>query len=138
MTPSNGRGRTQTFRFEASYPGGAGDISALGFYFGESIADSVHACWITINGGVNNVAVRTNDDKNWQPGIPIGSSGTVSNDKCSVAANQVKVERSGNQIVATVPVVFTDVLKGDVKVSVIAVGPTKHSGWQDRGIWTVE
>ncbi len=138
MSPTSGHGRTQTFRFEATYPGGAGEINNMGFFFGESIADSVNACWIIVNNGGNSVAVRTNDDKGWQPGVPLNTAGTASNDKCSVAANQVRVEHNGNQLVVNLPVVFTDVLKGEVKVSVIAVGPTKFSGWQERGKWTID
>lgn len=138
VTPATGHGRAQTFRFEASYPGGAGDILDIQAFFGESLADSAQACWIEFSNGGSTVAVRTNDDKGWQPGIAVGTPGTVANDKCSVAANQVKLERNGNQLVVTVPVVFTDALKGDLKVSAIASGPAKHSGWQERGAWTVD
>ena len=138
ITPASGHGRTQTFRLQASYPGGAGDINDVAFFFGESLADSAHACWIDVTGGVASVAIRTNDDKGYQPSVAVGTPGTVANDKCSVAPNQVKVERNGNQLVVTLPVVFTDALKGDVKVFAIASGPNKHSGWQERGTWTVD
>jgi len=138
VTPASGHGRTQTFRLQVSYPGGAGDINDVAFFFGDSLADSAHACWIDITGGVSSVAIRANDDKGYQPGVAVGTAGVAANDKCSVPANQIKVEREGNQLVVSLPVTFTDALKGDVKVWAIASGPNKHSGWQERGAWTVE
>jgi hypothetical protein len=138
VSPASGHGRAQTFRVQASYPGGAGDILDVQAFFGESIADSVNACWIDLASGANTVAVRTNDDKGWLASSAVGAPGVVANDKCSVNASQVKFERNGNQLVVTVPVVFADAIKGDLKVSVIASGATKHSGWQERGTWTVE
>lgn len=138
VTPASGHGRTQTFRFEASFPGGAGDINDMQFLFAESMAETPDKCWIDITNGVNAITLRTRDDKEWQPAIALGTPGTIGNDKCSVATNQVKVERNGNQLVVTLPVVFTDALKGDMKVWAIASGPTKHSGWQERGSWTLD
>jgi hypothetical protein len=140
MTPAKGHGRAQTFRFEASYPGGAEEILDMQVFFSTSLLSNA-ACLVEIANGVNAITLRTNDGKgNFVPGttIQVGAAGTVANDKCSVAVNQAKVERNGDQVVVTIPVVFTEALKGDLKVWVIASGPTKHSGWQDRGTWTVE
>ena len=96
---------------------------------------------VELANGVNSVTLRTSDGKgSFQPGasIQVGAPGTLANDKCSVAVNQMKVERNGNQLVVIIPVVFAEAFKGDLKVWVIASGPTKHSGWQERGAWTVE
>lgn len=139
VTPATGHGRTQTFRFEASYPGGAEAINDLGIIFTDALTSNpARACQIDVASNLTTVAVRTNDGTVWQPAIAVGAQGTVTNDNCSVAANQVKVERHGNQLVVTVPVVFNDGLKGDVRVWAIGSGPAKHSGWQERGTWTVE
>ena len=140
VTPASGHGRAQTFRFEASYPGGAENISDMQVFFAASLTDNA-ACMVEIANGMNSITLRTSDGKgNFQPAaaIQVGSPGTLANDKCSVAVNQVKVDRNGNQVAVAVPIVFTEALKGDLKVWVIASGPTKHSGWQERGAWTVE
>jgi hypothetical protein len=49
----------------------------------------------------------------------------------------VKVETKGTELAVTLPVTFAAAFKGAKKVWVVASGPRKHSGWQERGTWTV-
>jgi hypothetical protein len=140
VTPASGHGRTQVFRFEASHPDGAQAVADMQVFFAEALSDDVPACLIDISNSGKTLAVRTNNSSKtaWRVGIAIGSPGTAAADNCSVDASRVKVERNGNQVVATVPLAFIGAINGDLSVWMIASGPTQHSGWQKRGTWTVE
>ena len=69
--------------------------------------------------------------------VPIGSAKAVSNKQCSVDASSVKVETKGTEFAVTLPVTFAATFKGAKKVWVVASGPRNHSGWKERGAWTV-
>jgi hypothetical protein len=47
------------------------------------------------------------------------------------------VETKGTELTVTLPVTFAAALKGTKKVWVVASGPRNHSGWQERGTWTL-
>ena len=48
-----------------------------------------------------------------------------------------QVETKGTELTVTLPVTFAAALKGTKKVWVVASGPRNHSGWQERGTWTL-
>ena len=137
VTPPGGAGRSQAFRVVASHPAGATAINDLEVLIDEKMtATGSTACWIDVN-SLKSVALRKEDGSDWLPSVRIGSAGTAVNSKCSIDAGAVKVETKGNELAVTLPVTFAAAFKGAKKVWVVASGPRNHSGWQERGTWTV-
>jgi hypothetical protein len=137
VSPMSGAGRSQAFRVLASHPAGATAIVDLQVLIDEKMtATGSGACWIDVN-SLKSVAVRKEDGSDWLPSVPIGSAGTAVNSKCSVDAAGVKVETKGTELAATIPVTFAATFEGAKKVWVVASGPRNHSGWKERGTWTV-
>jgi hypothetical protein len=138
MSPMSGAGRSQAFRVVASHPAGATAINDLQVLIDEKMtATGSSACWMDVN-SLKSVAVRSEDGADWLPSVRIGSAATAVNSKCSVDAGGVKVETEGNELAVTLPVTFAAGFKGAKKVWVVASGPRHHSGWQERGTWTVD
>jgi hypothetical protein len=48
------------------------------------------------------------------------------------------VETNGTEAAVTLPVTFAAAFQGAKKVWVVASGPRNHSGWKERGAWTVD
>jgi hypothetical protein len=137
VSPTGGAGRAQAFRVVASHPAGATAINDVQVLIDENMtATGNGACWIDVN-SLKSVAVRKEDGSGWLPSVGIGSAGTAVGGKCSIDAGGVKVETNGTELAVTLPVTFTAAFKGAKKVWVVASGPSKHSGWQQRGTWTV-
>ena len=137
VSPMSGAGRSQAFRMVVSHPGGATAIGDVQVLIDEKMtATGSGACWIEVN-PLKSVAVRKEDGSDWLPSVPIGSAGTAANSKCSVDAGGVKVETKGTELAVTLPITFAATFKGAKRVWVVASGPRKHSGWQERGTWTL-
>ena len=137
VSPMNGAGRSQAFRVVASHPGGATAIVDLQVLIDEKMtATGSGACWSDFN-SLRTVAVRKEDGSGWLPSVRIGSADTAVGSKCSIDAGGVKVETKGTELTVTLPVTFAAAFKGAKKVWVVASGPRKHSGWQERSAWTV-
>jgi hypothetical protein len=138
VSPASGQGRSQAFHVVASHPAGAAAINDLEVLIDERMtAKALSACWIDVR-SAKSVAVRNEDGSDWLPFVPIGSAKAAANSKCSIDASGVKVEANGNELALTLPVTFSGEFKqGTKKVWVVASGPHKHSGWQERGTWTV-
>jgi hypothetical protein len=137
VSPTSGAGRSQAFRVVASHPGGATAIVDLQVLIDEKLtATGAGACWIDVN-SLKSVAARKEDGSDWLPSVRIGSAGTAVGSKCSVDAGGVKVETNGTELAVTIPVTFGAAFQGAKKVWVVASGPRNHSGWQERGTWTV-
>ena len=136
VSPASGEGRSQVFRVVASHPAGATAINDVQVLIDEKMtATGSTACWIEVN-PLKSVAVRTEDGSGWLPSVRIGSAGTAVSSKCSIDASGVKVETNGTELAVTLPVTFAGAFKGAKKIWVVASGPSKHSGWQERGAWT--
>jgi hypothetical protein len=137
VSPNSGAGRSQAFRVTASHPAGAAAIGDLQILFDEKLTPTgAGACWIDVNSS-KSVAVRKDDGSAWLPYLAIGAPGSSANRACSVTASQAKVEANGPELAVTVSVDFAPGFQGPKKVWVIASGPQRHSGWQERGSWTV-
>ena len=137
VSPTSGAGRSQAFRVVVSHPAGATAIGDLQVLIDEKMtATGSTACWIDVN-PLKSVAVRKEDGSDWLPSVPIGAAGTAVNSKCSIDAAGVKVETKGTELAVTLPVTFAAAFTGAKKVWVVASGPRKHSGWQERSTWTV-
>jgi type 1 fimbria pilin len=137
VSPMSGEGRSQAFRVVASHPAGATAIVDLQVLIDEQMTPTGStACWIDVN-PLKSVAVRKEDGSDWLPSVRIGSAGTAVNSQCSINAGGVKVETKGTELAVTLPVTFAAAFTGAKKVWVVASGPRKHSGWQERGTWTV-
>jgi len=136
MSPMSGEGRSQVFRFVASHPAGATAINDLQVLIDEKMSSGSAACWVDVN-SLKSVAVRKEDGSDWLPSVRIGSAETAVNSKCSIDASAVKVETNGNELTVTLPVTFAATFKGAKRIWVVASGPRKHSGWQERGTWTL-
>jgi len=137
VSPMSGAGRSQAFHVVVSHPAGATVISDLQVLIDETMtASGSGACWIDVN-PLKSVAVRKEDGSGWLPSVRIGSAETAVNSKCRVDAGGVKVETKDTELTVTLPVTFAAAFKGAKRVWVVASGPSKHSGWQERGAWTV-
>jgi hypothetical protein len=133
----SGAGRSQAFRVVVSHPAGATAIGDLQVLIDEKMTSTASAaCWIDVN-SLKSVAVRKEDGSDWLPSVRIGSADTAVGSKCSIDAGGVKVETKGTELAVTLPVTFAAAFKGAKKVWVVASGPRKHSGWQERSTWTV-
>ena len=133
----SGSGLSQAFRVVASHPAGATAIKDLQVFIDEKMTSAGDgACWIDVN-SLMSVAVRKEDGSGWLPYVRIGSADTAVGSKCSIGAGGIKVETNGTELAVTLPVTFTAAYKGAKKVWVVASGPRQHSGWQERGSWTV-
>jgi hypothetical protein len=138
VTPNSGTGRSQAFRLVVTHPAGATAIADVQLLIDEKMTPTAaKSCWIDVN-SLNRVAARTEDGSDWLPFVPIGSAKAASNEQCSVDASSVKVETNGPELAVTLLVTFAHAFKGEKKVWVVASGPRKHSGWQERGAWRVE
>jgi hypothetical protein len=137
VSPVSGEGRSQVFRVVVSHPAGATAINDVEVLIDEKLtATGSTACWMDVN-SLKSVAVRKEDGSDWLPSVRIGSADTAVGSKCSIDAGGVKVETKGTELAVTLPVTFAAAFKGEKKVWVVASGPRKHSGWQERGAWTV-
>jgi len=137
VSPMSGAGRSQVFRVVASHPAGATAINDVEVYIDENLTPTGSgACWIDVN-SLKSVAARKEDGSDWLPSVLIGSAGRAVNSKCSVDAGGVKVETNGNELAVTLPIAFAAKFSGAKRVWVVASGPRNHSGWQERGTWTV-
>ncbi|MGA2770292.1 MAG: hypothetical protein ABSG26_05705 [Bryobacteraceae bacterium] len=137
VSPISGAGRSQAFRVVVSHPAGATAINDLEVLIDEKMTPTGStACWIDVN-PLKSVAVRKEDGSAFLPAVRIGSADTAVNSKCSIDAGGVKVETKGTELTVTLPVTFAAAFKGEKKVWVVASGPGKHSGWQERSTWTV-
>ena len=137
VSPMSGAGRSQVFRVVASHPAGATAINDVEVYIDENLTPTGSgACWIDVN-SLKSVAARKEDGSDWLPSVRIGSTGTAVGSKCSVDASGVTVETKGTELAVTIPVTFAAAFQGAKKVWVVASGPRNHSGWQERGTWTV-
>ena len=137
VSPMNGAGRSQAFRVVVSHPAGATAIRDLQILIDEKMpAAGSGSCWIDVD-PFKSVAARKEDGSDWLPLVRIGSAGTAVNSKCGVDAAGVKVEPNGTELTVTLPVTFAAKFTGAKKVWVVASGPHNHSGWQERGTWTV-
>lgn len=137
VSPSTGQGREQTFQISVSHAGGAAAVGDIQLFVGSSLGETKTGCWIDLTANLNIVTTRADDDSSWQKGLKVGDTNSISNNRCAIAASQIKVERNGNDVVASLPVVFSKAMHGDLGAWVIASGTQKHSGWQKRGTWTV-
>ena len=137
LTPDRGAGRVQAFKLSVTDAGGAAQVYDVQVMFSESLQDVKNACWIDFNNQTGTMAARNEEGTDWLPSVGAGSSDTVANTNCSVAARDVKVENKGNESSVTFTVSFAPVFKGLKNVMVIASAPHAHSGWQGRGTWTV-
>jgi hypothetical protein len=137
VSPMSGAGRSQAFRVVVSHPAGATAIGDLQVLIDEKMTPTGSgACWIDVN-SLKSVAVRKEDGSDWLPAVRIGSADTAVSRQCSIDAGGVKVETKGTELAVTLPVTFAAAFTGAKKVWVVASGPRKHSGWQERGTWTV-
>jgi hypothetical protein len=138
VSPIGGTGRAQAFRVVASHPAGATAIVDVQVLIDEKLtATGSGACWFDVN-SLKSVAVRKEDGSGWLPSLRIGSAGTAVSSKCSIDAGAVKVETKGTELAVTIPVTFAATFKGAKKIWVVASGPSNHSGWKERGTWTVD
>ena len=138
VSPTSGQGRSATFRVVASHPAGAAAIGDLEVLIDEKMTEkALSACWIDVR-SLKSVAVRNEEGSDWLPSVPIGSAEAAVNSRCRVDATGVEVEVRGNELAVTLPVTFSAGFKqGAKRVWVVASGPRKHSGWQERATWTV-
>ena len=137
VSPMSGAGRSQAFRVVASHPAGATAINDVEVLIDEKMtATGSSACWIDVK-PLKSVSVRKEDGSDWLPSVPIGSADRAVNSKCSIDAGGVKVETTGSDLAVTLPVTFAATFKGEKKIWVVASGPRKHSGWQERSTWNV-
>ena len=137
VSPMSGAGRSQAFRVVVSHPAGATAIGDVQVLIAEKMTPTGSgACWIDVN-SLKSVAVRKDDGSDWLPAVRIGSANTAVSRQCSIDAGGVKVETKGTELAVTLPVTFAAAFTGAKKVWVVASGPSKHSGWQERGTWTV-
>ncbi|MBZ5585814.1 MAG: DUF11 domain-containing protein [Acidobacteriia bacterium] len=136
VTPSSGSGPGQTFALQYSDSAGASDLSTVWVWFNATMSSSAaNSCMLYYDRAQNKVYLLDDAGKVWSPATP-GTSGSLSNQQCSLDLSGATVTPSGNALTLQLPMSFTAAFNGTKNVYLYGAG-SNNSGWQNRGSWTV-
>jgi hypothetical protein len=136
VTPNSGSGASQTFAFAFSDPAGAADISSAQIVISSSLSGT-NGCYFYLFASGSNVVYLANNAGDLQPGLAIGSAGTLSNSQCSLNVAASSVSLSGNTFTLNLVLTFTSAFAGAKNIYMSAQNATLSSSWVQEGTWTV-
>src|SRR5271165_196445 len=136
VAPSSGSGWSQTFVATFSDGAGASDILATRVLINSSFSGT-NGCFLYFYRGGANMLYLLSDAGALQPGITIGTSGTLSNSQCTINAGASSAMSSGNTLTLTLAVTFTAAFAGAKNVLMEAQSATVLGSWAQTGTWTV-
>jgi len=137
VTPSSGSGNSQTFRFLFRDYDGVADLQWV-YALLDTAISGANACYLRYRRSDNTLWLRNDANNNWLGPVTVGSSGTVENTQCRVAASGSAAVATGATLQLDVPVTFKSAFLGNKNVYLYAIDNSGQiSGWQQRGTWTV-
>jgi hypothetical protein len=135
-TPSSGSGASQTFAFVFSDSAGAADITAAQIGFNTSMAGS-NACWMYYAAATETIYLSNNSGAFANPGLTLGSSGTLQNSQCTINVNASSVSLSGDTLTLNLALSFAPSFAGAQNIYTYVQDATVASGFTQEGTWTV-
>jgi hypothetical protein len=135
VSPNSGSGATQTFSAVFTDPNGAGDLTTLEMLFNTKVA-AAHACYVTYSPVTNELYLTNDADTGQSAGITLGTSATVSNSQCTVAAAGSSYTTSGNTATLNVELTFTGTKPANIYLYAGELMGS-NTGWVKRGLWGV-
>jgi hypothetical protein len=135
LSPTSGTGLSQTFTAVYSDPNGVADLSGVGMIFstGASVASG---CALIYVPGSNTIYLYNNAGTALlSTGVIPGSSGSVSNNQCTVNGTGSSTSTNGNNLTVNFALSFSGAFLGQKNVSLNAAGQTASSGFLVKGTW---
>lgn len=137
VTPSSGAANSQTFRYLFRDWDGAADLQWVYALFDTAISGA-NACYLRYRRSDNTLWLRNDANNNWLGPVTAGSSGTVENTQCTLAASGSSAVASGATLQLDVAVAFKGAFTGNKNIYLYAIDNSGQvSGWQQRGTWTI-
>ena len=137
VTPSSGSANSQTFRFLYRDYDGAADLQWV-FALFDTTLSGANACYLRYRRSENALWLRNDANNNWIGPVTVGSSGTLENTQCTVAASGSAAVASGATLQLDVALTFKSAFIGSKNVYLYAADNSGQvSGWQQRGTWTI-
>ena len=137
VTPSSGSGNSQTFRFLFRDFDGAADLQWV-FALFDTALSGANACYLRFRRSENALWLRNDANNNWLGPVTVGSSGTVENTQCTLAASGSSAVATGATLQLDVAVTFKSAFVGNKNIYLYATdNGGQVSGWHQRGTWTV-
>ena len=136
VTPSSGSGSSQTFAFAFSDAAGAADITAA--QVGINTADvGSNACWMYYATATRMIYLANNAGSFANPGMALGSIGTLENSQCTVNVAASSVALSGNTLTLSLALTFEPAFAGAQNIYLWVRNATVTSAFVQDGTWTV-
>jgi uncharacterized repeat protein (TIGR01451 family) len=135
VTPSTGTGPSQTFRFTFSDLHGAGEFLRAQVNIGTTLVAAGN-CYIYFSGNF----IHLSSDDGWLPytnSAIVGTPGTLQNSQCIVDVGASTVSVSGNDLILTVPIAFTQSFVGSKNIYLEADIEGNGTGWAVHGSFDV-
>ncbi len=136
VTPSSGSGATQTFAFVFSDTAGAADITAAQIGFNAAVVGS-NSCWMYYAAATNTIYLSNNAGAFANPGLTLGSSGTLQNSQCTINVAASSVLLSGNTLTLSLALSFAPAFAGVKNTYMWVQNSTVANGFTQEGTWTV-
>ncbi len=129
-------GFNQTFTLRYNHPGGVGQIGVVNALINNALVGS-GACYIAYSQPLG-VLYLVNDggvDVGLSAALPLGATGSVSNNQCTIFSAGSSAVASGNSLVLTLSVTFTANFMGNKVVYLAGQSITNaSSGWKTVGV----
>ncbi|HXB71946.1 MAG TPA: hypothetical protein VNY05_27165 [Candidatus Acidoferrales bacterium] len=134
VTPSSGKGSSQTFAFQLSDTDGYASISSAEIVFTGNDGLRCHVLFVRTGA----IYLAAQDESAWLGPVVAGSSGTLQHSYCSVNAASSSTQGSGNVVTLNLMVQFTGAFAGSriVVADVYSVN-NGHPGNRQVATWTV-
>src|SRR5439155_1019874 len=139
VSPASGAGLTQTFAFVYSDPYGFADISWTQMHFGAQLQANA-VCYMQYTRSTNTVQLFNNAGSGYVgSGGTLGAAGTLSNSQCTINLATSSTSGSGNNLTVNLAITFTGAFAGAKTTSMGVINNAGvFSGWQSKGVWTVQ
>jgi streptogramin lyase len=134
LSPSSGTNLAQTFVMVYSDPNGASDLSSVLVLMNNSV-NLNGGCAVVYWPSTNKLFLYNDAGTALSTGLIPGSSGTVSNTQCTLAAAGSSVATSGNNLTLTITLTSSGTFVGSKNVYLNANGRASSSGWVLEGSW---
>ena len=136
VTPNSGTGSSETFAFAFSDTAGAADITAAQIGFNTSMAGT-NSCWMYYAASTETIYLSNNAGAFANPGLVLGSSGTLENSQCTINVATSSVLLSGNTLTLSLALSFAPAFAGTQNIYMYVQNATLSNGFTPEGTWTV-
>ena len=141
VTPATSGAASQTYIFTFTDTNGWQDIAVANVLINSAI-DGRHACFLAFvptsaSAGSVFLVDDAGDGAGPYSGVVVPGPGSASNSQCSIAGAGSSVNSTGNTLILTLAIAFTQSFSGNQIVYAAARSLTLSSGWQAVGTATV-